>query len=395
MIAKYLSATALATLTLLAAPASAQSTLPAGARSAPPAAEPGESADGTDAHNGEIIVTGSRIARPETSGVLFLGGQPTFTSTPDLCGPANIAAGQVPATRTANCRAAAIAGGFASDQTSAATFLANFTPSGSSLLGTYSGTPDLKPERGTSWTVGAILTPRFIPGLSLTADYIDLLLQDTITPTSLSKVVQTCYDSPTYPNSSPQVGINTCGLFSRDAQFQFANGFNVGFLNLGAIKIHALNLTGRYPVELGQGRLTLTGSAYHLITYRTSSGGQFATGDNDESAGTLARPKWKTQLSTLYSQGGFFGQLTWNVQSATRIFVSVLPATAEQYSLTRYPALQNVDLSFGADLNDRFRIQLNVKNLLDQTTAGYLGYVFADYYDQIGRRYTLGVTTKL
>lgn len=337
----------------------------------------------------------TRSVRQPSIVELFLSGQPTFTSTPDLCGPANIGAGQVPTIRAANCRAAVIAAGFASDQNSAATFLANFTPSGSSLLGTYSGTPDLKPERGKSWTVGAIVTPRFIPGLSLTADYIDLLLQDTITPTNLSKVVQTCYDSPTYPNSAPQVGINTCGLFSRDAQFQFANGFNVGFLNLGAIKIHALNLTGRYPIELGQGRLTLSGSAYHLITYRTSSAGQFATGDDDESAGSLDRPKWKTQLSALYSQGGFFGQLTWNVQSATQIFVSGLPATAEQYSLTRYPALQNVDLSFGANLNDRFRIQFNVKNLLDQTTAGSLGYVYADYYDQIGRRYTLGVTTKL
>ncbi len=326
---------------------------------------------------------------------LFLGGQPSFTSSADLCGPANINSGSVPTTRAANCRAAAIAGGFATDATSANTFLAGFVPSGTGLQGSFTGSTDLRPERGKSWTVGGAFTPRFIPGFSLAADYIDVLLQDTITPTGLGTALQTCYDSPTYPNSAAQIGTNTCGFFSRDANFQLANGFTLGFLNLGAIKIHAVNISGRYSVDVGSsGKFSLSANAYHLITYRTSSGGKFATGDSFESSGTFTRPKWETTLATRYEDGPFFGQVTWNVQTATRIFQSGLPATGEQFPYTRYPALQNVDITVGADINDRFRMQLNVKNVLDQTTAGDLGYRFADYYDQIGRRYTVAVTTK-
>lgn len=325
---------------------------------------------------------------------LFLGGQPSFTSATDLCGPNSIDTGQVPATRRANCQRAVINAGLATDTASANTFLANFVPSGTGLQGTFTGNTSLSAERGTSWTVGAVFTPRFIPRLTISADYINVLLKDTIVPTLLGTAVQTCYDSPTYPDTTPSIGANTCSFFSRDAAFQFANGFSLGFLNLGAKKVEAVNISWNYPIEVGAGRFTLAGSAYHLMHYRDSAGGQFAPGDDIESAGTFARPKWETTLTARYDQNGWFGQVVWNTQSSTKIFVSGVPATTEQYPYFSYPWLQTVDLSAGVDVTEQFRIQLNVKNVLDQNAAGYLGYRFADYLDQIGRRYTMAVTAK-
>ena len=227
---------------------------------------------------------------------LFLGGQPTFQAVTDLCGPANIGLGAVPATRRANCAAAAIANGNATDVPSANTFLATFTPQGGSLQGTFSGSPQLKPERGESFTVGGALTPRFIPGLTLQADYIDVQVNDTIVVAGNATFLQACYDSPTYPDSTAQIGINGCSRFARGADFQIQNGVQAGFLNLGALQVRAINGTGSYAFGLFGGRMLLRANAYYLIRYDSSSSGTF-NGDRISIDGGFANHKLETQLS--------------------------------------------------------------------------------------------------
>ncbi|MFZ4745724.1 MAG: TonB-dependent receptor domain-containing protein, partial [Sphingomonas sp.] len=249
---------------------------------------------------------------------LFLGGQPTFQAVTDLCGPANIDAGNFPASRRANCITAAVANGNATDTASANTFLAGFVPQGGSLQGTFSGSQQLKPERGRSWTVGAALTPRFIPGLTVQADYVNLRLDNTIVVAGVGTFLQACYDSPTYPDPTPQIGINGCTRFNRGTDFQLQNGVQAGFLNLGAIEVQAINGSASYKFELGSNRFLLRANGYYLIAYDASPSGNFS--DRQKSAGTFTRPKLKTQLSLRYERGDVYSQVTWNRQSPTRIF---------------------------------------------------------------------------
>ncbi len=335
----------------------------------------------------------TRSVRQPSVVELFLGGQPVFSTPTDFCSPANIDQGVQRVNRRNNCRAAVIAQGLATDPTTADAYLATFQPLGVGLQGTYGGTSTLNPEKGRSWTVGGVLTPRWVPGLSVSVDYINLKLDDTIVPTTLAQAIQTCYDSPTYPDSTAQIGSNTCASFSRDSAFQIANGYALGFLNLGAIEIRALNGSFSYPIELGgTSKITLRGNAYHLIRYDTSSSGDFS--DRQRTAGTVLRPEWETQLAARYEDEHYFGQVTWNWRSPSRIFVSGLPATIENYPEVRYPSLSNIDISVGVDVNDKFRMQFLVANLLDATTFGDLGYRFNDYYDQIGRRFQVQVTAR-
>lgn len=336
----------------------------------------------------------TRSVRQPSIVELFLGGQPSFSTPTDLCGPANINANPT-SPRRANCIAAAIASGNGTDATSAAAFLQSFVPQGIGLQGTFTGDPRIAPEKGESWTVGGVLTPRFVPGLTISADYINVKVTDTIVPVTINTVLQTCYDSPTYPNSTGQVGTNTCAGFSRDSNFQLQNGFASGFLNLGSVLVEAVNASASYPIEVGPGRLTLRGNAYYLIKYDTSASGDFS--DRLRTGGGFARPELKTQLSARYELDEGFIQATWNRASPTRIFNPNAPGGAygpETYPYRRYDSTDNIDLTIGADVNDKFRVQFLVSNLLDQTYAGDLGYIFADYYDQIGRRFQVQATTR-
>lgn len=336
----------------------------------------------------------TRAVRQPSIVELFLGGQPAFAVPTDPCGPTNIAGGSSAANRRANCRAAVIAAGLANDAAGADSFLATFVPTGASLPGTFSGGSDLAPERSRSWTVGTILTPRFVPGLTLSADYYHLNLSNIIQPTNLTQALNFCYDSATFPDTSPQTGSNTCTFFSRQADFQVAPGFASGFINLSATRLRAFNFAFRYETNLPSdlGKVSLQGTAYHLRRFAESAAGDFS--DVIRSDGTFNRPKWETQARLRYDRKSFYSQLTWNWRQKTRIFVNGAPATIENFPGFVYPAVSQFDLALGLDATDKLRLQFVVFNMTDETFVGQTGLAQAQFYDQIGRRFQFSANMK-
>ncbi|HEX8192919.1 MAG TPA: TonB-dependent receptor [Allosphingosinicella sp.] len=349
----------------------------------------------------------TRSVRQPSIVELFLGGQPAFTAVTDPCSTGQIGLGPRPATRRANCEQAVINAGLATNQTQAAAFLNTFVPSGSSITGTFAGSPGLAPERGRSWTVGGVFAPQFVPGrLQLSADYINVEVRNQIIPTQVGTAVSTCFDSPAFPDTSPEVGVNVCNFFNRrgpgDRPFEVDNGFNSGFINLGALRVKAINMTANYdfPLEelLGSraGSLQLFGNAYHLIDYLTSNSGDFGDGGTTDSAGTFSRPSWEVQLRARYENRGFFTQWTTNWQEATRIF-TVSPAgtnTAnETQDLLFLPSFMTHDAAIGYTIGEdrRFGLQFTVRNVFDKNITGPFNQVFglatSGRIDDIGRRF--------
>jgi outer membrane receptor protein involved in Fe transport len=112
-----------------------------------------------------------------------------FASFSDPCLPQNI--GNNP-NRPANC--AVVLG-------------ANLNNPDFLTLPTYSlefmsgSNPLLTEETSDSITLGAVVQPRFIPGLSLTVDYYDITVDNVITAVGALAIVQTCVDLPSTDNA--------------------------------------------------------------------------------------------------------------------------------------------------------------------------------------------------
>lgn len=68
---------------------------------------------------------------------------------------------------------------------------------------------ELLEETSDSYTVGVVVQPRFIPGLSVTVDYFDITVDDVINSPTAQTIVNTCYDLPTLDNQF-------CALFERN-----------------------------------------------------------------------------------------------------------------------------------------------------------------------------------
>lgn len=130
----------------------------------------------------------------ETSSPLVENFAPAFQ---DPCSASNIGAGTQ--FRAANCQAAVGAN------------LVNLASLGQYSLPIVSGSsPDLQAETSKSLTLGAVVQPRFIPGLSIAVDYFNIKVSGVIVSLSAQQIVNSCYDQPTLDNQF-------CGLFQRFA----------------------------------------------------------------------------------------------------------------------------------------------------------------------------------
>ena len=112
------------------------------------------------------------------------------------------------------CNANAIANGTAARVTNcqgqlSAAQLANLPLAGYSL-GVISGSnPNLQAESSDSYTLGVVVKPRWLRGVTLSVDYYDITVSNVIVSLAAQTIVNSCYDSPGL--SSP-----LCGAFQRN-----------------------------------------------------------------------------------------------------------------------------------------------------------------------------------
>jgi outer membrane receptor protein involved in Fe transport len=130
----------------------------------------------------------------DTAGVLAQNFAPGFA---DPCNINRLGAGTP--TRSANCQAVL-------GQLTNAGALINNGDFAGATNGTYSleilsgSNPDLKAETSKSLTVGAVSTPRFLPGFDVTVDYYDINVHKVISAPTAQQIVNSCYDLPDLNN---------------------------------------------------------------------------------------------------------------------------------------------------------------------------------------------------
>ncbi|UUR08506.1 TonB-dependent receptor domain-containing protein [Sphingomonas glaciei] len=114
----------------------------------------------------------------------------------DPCGAVAINNGS--STRAANCTAQI-----------GASRLPNISTAAQSLAIVSGSNPNLDVETSDSYTVGVVVQPASLPGLSLSLDYYDIQVDGVIASVAPQTVVNQCYDSPTLNNIF-------CGQFQRN-----------------------------------------------------------------------------------------------------------------------------------------------------------------------------------
>lgn len=161
-----------------------------------------------------------------------------------------------------------------------------------SITHVYGGTPDLKPERSTSSSLGVIVTPRFLPGLRISVDFTRINKRDNIAshPGGVQGIVN---DEALYP-----------GHVVRDAPAP-GDPYGVGqittvyetSLNLARAEVEAIDYAVEYTRKIsGLGTLSTQVAATNQQHYRVQSAASQTVVDyvGVQSANPL---KWRGNLN--------------------------------------------------------------------------------------------------
>ncbi|GGF20165.1 TonB-dependent receptor [Aliidongia dinghuensis] len=229
----------------------------------------------------DIRLRGARSTgfRAPSISELYLGRTSVSNAFNDPCDAgAGLTANPVVA---ANCRAQGLPANYAQP-----------TNNYNTLLG---GNPKLQPETSQNWTFGTVLTPRFIPGLSITADYFNIYVRNAISALSATTIVQTCYESAGL--SDP-----LCRLISPRGGAGNLTTVNDIEANQGAVKTNGLDVAVDYGFDVkalglgDNGHIELTDASTFTFSYlaQAGAGGKFV-----QLAGTVDQPTSATNPGSI------------------------------------------------------------------------------------------------
>ncbi len=307
---------------------------------------------------------------------------------PDLCSSANIGAGPAPDIRRANC----------------STFLArypNATPLAAAALSVPAwsgGNLALGNEAADSFTYGAMIRPRFLPGLSLSADYLSIAIRNPISSLTATQISQGCFDNPEFDAADPANGNGFCALIRRDANGQIVSdaqnpGVTTGFVNGKQIRMSAIQFSLDYATGLRglglPGRLAVSGQLFHLRHRLVDITGIAPL----RSDGLLTDPHWQGQLRLRYAgkHWGISHQINYTgTQIASVTGRGESPNDTREFD--RFKPFVTVDSALFVEPLEGLQLTLSVTNLFNRVGEEYNGAIIpATIGDARGRRFALSV----
>jgi outer membrane cobalamin receptor len=274
---------------------------------------------------------------------LFLPSATSFQFANDPCDHDYVGQGSDPAVRAKNCAAAGI---------NTSNFVSNVV--NATAIGTSSGNTSLTSETAYSKTYGFVLTPRWVPKLNITFDYVDIKLTNAIETLTLQDILDACYDSTDYPNN-PQ-----CKSFTRNSAGQITD-FHAGYVNAGLLEFTGYTAALDYTFELPRALGTLETRANWLDTARLEQ--IVGTASPVSLAGNIGTSKSKGTINLNYDYQGF----SWDWQG---VFIG--PAlfnnqnSETQQNILGVGAWWVINTTVGYQFTPAFKMQIIVDNLFDK-----------------------------
>ncbi|HEX8379539.1 MAG TPA: TonB-dependent receptor [Allosphingosinicella sp.] len=290
-------------------------------------------------------------------------------------------------------------------------------PSAGQINATFSFSPNNRPEKADTFTVGAVFQPRFVPNLSLSLDYYNIKVRDALSTPAPGDILSACFANLTAASATNPA----CTIIQRDpatggldGDASTTPGIPAPLTNSGRITTDGFDLIANFSTDLTDDiRLAFFFNGNYTLSnkFRASPGGL-----NRECVGFYSincsltgsiLPKISWNQRTTISQGPVDISLLWRHIGAVR--QEPFDAIAGNFGSNgpAFPAFARIkahdyfDLTARFEVLDNFEFTLAVINLLDKkpptvgsnigVTTFNSGNTFPQTYDAIGRRYAASV----
>jgi iron complex outermembrane receptor protein len=273
------------------------------------------------------------------------------------------------------------------------------------------GNPNLQPEVAHTVSAGIVLTPTFIPSLSLSADWYNINLKGVVGSLTAATILAQCNSQLASLINIGQNG-NPNDALCTHLTFNGPNGalsfINTGVINLTSETTSGLDLQANYSMDFWDG--TLAWSALANLNDETTvvTPGTAST----DAAGSGGIPKWRGILQATYDTGPYsvtamgrwFGTSVFSTNGNTGNRASAANALLYDPAHFEIPVVAYLDLRASYKWNDNIQFFAAIDNTLDtppplvaptlsSLNAG--GSPFdntqSSVYDQLGRNFRIGV----
>ena len=273
--------------------------------------------------------------------------------------------------------------------------------------GLTTGNPNLRPEIANSWNIGAVVSPRFLPGFTASADYFRIDLAGAIDSISAQEIVNRCSDGnavycAAITNDPTRSVPGAPYLLIRSQPFNFVRKL-----------VRGIDFDAAYRIPLGAASsFTLKGVATRYIENLSDTGiaGSVAVNTVGANGGQASTPTWIFRGSATYETDTFSATVTGRGVSAGKYVANGIECTSGcPVSTTNFPTYDNNRVSglFYVDLNlsqtvrfggNQAQFFVNVTNLFNRwpllvPETGMAANT--TYSDMLGRQFRAGIRISL
>ena len=341
-------------------------------------------------------------------------------------------AGAAPLTN-ANLRAVCIAQG-----APAASIGIIKNPTAAQANNTTGGNVNIKPETSDSYNYGVVLTPSFIPGLSITADYYLIKIRGAITTPTPGDVITACFGNITAASATDPACIAAIrrdpvagGL---DGDPATVPGLITQLSNAGSLKTDGIDVALNYRRDLGFAKLGLSFSGNYTFRSRFKANAALASSVDRECTGYFSancgysgsiQPKFQWTQRTTFGFEGVDVSVLWRHIDKLRyegqasdfvargfaadgsdrtLFSGKLPDGSGPYDFNNIKSYDYFDVSARFAVTSKVDLTIGANNVFNRkppivgSTAGSTSYnsgnTYPSTYDALGRSYAASVKVR-
>jgi outer membrane receptor protein involved in Fe transport len=330
-------------------------------------------------------------------------------------------------------------------------------PTAAQANNTQSGGLYIRPEKADSYTLGVVLQPNFVPGLSITVDYYNIRINKAISQPTTGDLITNCFgDNNGSAITAGSINNPACQLFRRDPVTGWLSGdpATTGGLvlplsNSGRILTDGIDVGINYRRDLGFAKLnlSLSGNWTHRSQFQSTVAGSLmppgypgagtpipaslirecvglysancgspgSAGPNGAygSAPGSLQPEFSWNQRTTLSFGDIDFSLSWRHISKMKVEPGFTTWTGpltgglldgQEVDFSRIPAADYFDLATRIKVTENLNLTFTVQNLFDKqpplvgstigSTQFNSGNTYPSTYDSLGRKFAVGARLK-
>ncbi|MEP3072032.1 TonB-dependent receptor [Maricaulis sp.] len=258
----------------------------------------------------------------------------------------------------------------------------------------FGGNPNLDAETADTYTIGAVFTPSFIPGLTAQLDYYNISIEDAISTVPLQTLLDECHIDGIQASCDLLAG----GRNPASGEMG-ANGFlpNLQSINVATLEAEGIDL--RVDYSFGADVIGLPGD--FAVTYYggyalASSTKNSAASDPIDCVGEYGSscgeptPEYKHTVQTSWYQGPFTTSIRWRYLSGMDAYAGTYDSLSDLSN--HIDGTSYFDVTFGWDVTENFVATIGVNNITDTdvpllgSTVNEQANTFPATYETLGRR---------